>query len=478
MKSLSIFFLFSFNILFSNQEFTQISQLQSNESSFGSSVVLSGHFLLIGNPNATVMNNSGQGNVYTYKEVGFNSSSNQQILTAVNGAVNDYFGSSIATDGNFAVIGAPSTILNSGKAYLFTRSKNSWIQSQELVANDTGVYQFGTSVSLEGGVISIGCFATIGNNSQQGSVYVYSYVNPEWIQTYILTASDGAAGDKFGFSVSNYGNFIVAGAPFHTVGTNSNQGSVYLFQLNGTMWNQIQILTANDGTDNTFFGISVSIYYPYLIVGSDGDNSNQGAAYIFFLSDGIWSQQQKLTATDGTYNDQFGKSVLIFGLNAFVGAPSKVINSCQGVAYSFYWDGNQWIQTQELFSSIPLQVSFGNSISFSGTTLVIGSESGLLSIFSGLNSVQTTLIQNQIINPPSNSVELGAILGSIFGFLFLIVIGIILIYFFRKKQQKRKPEVDIPVLPSLSIPLNYEEEESIYEPIGHQHCNSIYKMNF
>ena len=73
-----------------------------------------------------------------------------------------------------------------------------------------------------------------------------------------------------------------------------------------------QKLTASDGAAYDNFGISVAL-------GADGNTAligatmlrlapmpSQGAAYVFVKSGGTWSQQQKLTASDGAANDYFG----------------------------------------------------------------------------------------------------------------------------------------------------------------------------
>jgi FG-GAP repeat len=44
-----------------------------------------------------------------------------------------------------------------------------------------------------------------------------------------LTASDGAAFDTFGYSVAISGNNVVLGVPNDDIGSNSNQGSAYVF---------------------------------------------------------------------------------------------------------------------------------------------------------------------------------------------------------------------------------------------------------
>ncbi len=86
----------------------------------------------------------------------------------------------------------------------------------------------------------------------------------------------------------------------------------------------IDKLLASDGAANEIFGISVSIAGDTAVIGArlDDDNGNDsGSAYVF-VRDGSnnWSQQAKLTANDGAASDQFGISVSIAGDTAVIGA--------------------------------------------------------------------------------------------------------------------------------------------------------------
>ena len=54
---------------------------------------------------------------------------------------------------------------------------------------------------------------------------------------------------------------------------------------------------------------------------SDDDNGNaSGSAYVYVRSNGVWTEQQKLTASDGAVDDYFGYSVSIDGDMAVIGA--------------------------------------------------------------------------------------------------------------------------------------------------------------
>ena len=66
------------------------------------------------------------------------------------------------------------------------------------------------------------------------------------------------------------------------------------------------------------------------MIGSPNQNSSQGDAYVFVQSDGMWTEQAELTASDGAFGDNFGQSVSVSGSLAVIGAPNQ--NSSQGAA--------------------------------------------------------------------------------------------------------------------------------------------------
>src|SRR5439155_1601699 len=116
-------------------------------------------------------------------------------FTASDGATQDEFGTSVALDGNTALIGAPLKTIggntNQGAAYVIVRSSWCWTQQQRLTANDGATDDwFGASVALDTDTVLIGAQAkTIGSNSHQGAAYVFVRSNGGWIQQPRLTAS-------------------------------------------------------------------------------------------------------------------------------------------------------------------------------------------------------------------------------------------------------------------------------------------------
>ncbi len=338
----------------------------------------------------------------------------QQEVTASDGAAQDTFGASVAISGNTAVIGAIGHGTNQGAAYVYTLSGSTWTLQTELKASDGAAGdEFGDSVAISGNTIVVGAgYHKVGSNTTQGAAYVFTFNGTTWTQQQELTASDGAAGDAFGGSVSVYGDTVVIGAQAHKVGSNAVQGSAYVFTLSGSTWTQQRELTASDGKADDFFGGSVSIAGDTVVVGAFahkvGSNTEQGAAYVYTRSGTTWSQQAELTASDGTAQDYFGTSVSISGNTVVVGADDRMVGNhlAQGAVYVFTRSGSTWTQHQELTASDGGKDDiFGESVWINGTTLVVGA--GEHSVGSNLNEGSayvftlngTTWVQLQELTP-------------------------------------------------------------------------------
>lgn len=237
---------------------------------------------------------------------------------------------------------------------------------------------FGGTVALSGDYAVVGAAKDdVGGNVDQGSVYVFARTNGTWVQQAKLTASDGAAGDLFGTSVSVSGDFLVVGAPGDDVGVILNTGSAYIFSRNGTNWVQQAKITASDAAVGDQFGGSVSIDGSYVLVGASfddiGANTNQGSAYVFFRNSTSWAQQAKLTTTSVT-NAAMGQSVSIQNNLAVVGAPRHSVSGVvTGAAFVYVRSGSTWTLEETLTASNRIAGDrFGESVSVSGSSIIVG----------------------------------------------------------------------------------------------------------
>jgi hypothetical protein len=197
----------------------------------------------------------------------------------------------VTISGEYAIVGAHGhdTGGNSsqGKAYIFHRSETVWTQQDMLTASDGATADgFGVSVSISGDYAIVGAHGhDTGGNNNQGKAYVFHYSGIAWTQQDILTASDGATDDRFGERVSISGDYAIVGAPYHDIGGNDNQGKAYVFHRSGIAWTPQSMLTASDGDEGDHFGEGVSISADHAIVGAYGHDTNgtpdQGKAYFF-----------------------------------------------------------------------------------------------------------------------------------------------------------------------------------------------------
>lgn len=350
---------------------------------FGS-VSISGDYAIVGAWHSDVGSNVNQGSAYIFHRTS-NTWSEQTKLVANDGTTSDQFGYFVCINGDYAIVGAPfdaiGSNVNQGSAYIFHRTGTTWSQQAKLIASDGAASDaFGAAVSISGDYAIIGANSdAIGSNVNQGSAYIFQRSGSSWSQQAKLVASDGAASDKFGEAVSIDGNYAIIGANSDDIGSNVNQGSAYIFQISGSSWSQQAKLVASDGAASDQFGYSVCINGDYAIIGAPldviGSNLDQGSAYIFQRTGATtWAQQEKITAGDGQNGDYFGISVSVNVDFAMIGSVyGGSGDGTQGAAYLFNKNGNSWNQTTKFVAQDGENLDhFGSFVSISDDQAIIG----------------------------------------------------------------------------------------------------------
>lgn len=258
---------------------------------------------------------------------------------------------------------------------------NNYLQQQKVIASDGAAQDWlGGSIALSGDTVVVGAQSDdIGGTANQGSVYIFVRSGGVWTQQQRLIANDGGADDYFGHSVAISGDTVVVGAHVDDIVANANQGSAYVFVRSGGVWTQQQKITANDGGPHENFGSAVALSGDTIVVGAESDkiglNTVQGSAYVFTRSGTVWAQKQKLIANDGAANDHFGASVALSGDTIVVGAEYDDIGvpKIVGSVYVFARSGGGWVQQQRLNPIDPAAAQgFGFSVALGGETLVVG----------------------------------------------------------------------------------------------------------
>ena len=365
----------------STGSWTQAVHLTANDAAggdlFGNSVGFDGETIVVGAPNADHGGFTEAGAAYVFNKPasGWATGTEDAKLTASDAAKDDLFGSdAVAVDGDTIVVGAYGDEVNTGAAYVYTKSGNEWGNApgsgthREETAKLTGPDgqqgdNFGDAVAVDNDTVVVGASGNqnpvAGTDVSTGAAYVF--VKPttsngwaDWddstdSETAKLTASDGAAEDEFGRSVAVDDDTIVAGAN----GDEGNTGAAYVFTKPGTGWadrTEDAKLTASDGADDDTFGWSVAIDGDTVVVGANGNDGDRGSAYVFTKPSTAWAngtETAKLTASDGTSNDEFGIFVAVDGDAVVVGAsgnqnPVAGTDVSTGAAYVFDivdWEG-------------------------------------------------------------------------------------------------------------------------------------------
>ena len=267
--------------------------------------------------------------------------------------------------------------------FMATTSLATYTQRQKITSNPRGVgAQFGNAVAISGNTMVVGAQFDSTTASQAGAAFVFVLNGTTWTQQARLLADDGAVADKFGTSVAISGDTIVVGA-FNANAPLSNGGAAYVFVRSGTTWTQQQKLTANDGTADDEFGSAAAINGNVIVVGADHAdlpaNSEAGAAYVFLRTGTVWAQTQRLSPTSGILagGDDFGNAIVMGSNKVIIGAShDDTPFTAAGAVYVFGATGTATYGFEQKLSigDGSNGDQFGFSVGFDGTTIVGGAK--------------------------------------------------------------------------------------------------------
>lgn len=248
---------------------TQQAMLTGSDSSvdFGTSVAISGDNMLVGdNGKAYIFNRSGT----TWSQV-------SRLIG--DGTTGDLFGISVAISGTRAIVGASIKTINGktnqGAAYIFENFIGGiWSQQAMLTASDGEVNDyFGRSVAISGTYAVVGAYGkgTFGI-ADVGAAYIYSRNASSWSFQQKLTPQE-QSGVRFGSSVSISGNYALVSQPYPPFGTTIAQSNATLYTLTGASWTLVRYIV--DPLYNLVeSGASVSISNGAFIIGGPANQSN------------------------------------------------------------------------------------------------------------------------------------------------------------------------------------------------------------
>jgi hypothetical protein len=278
-------------------------------------------------------------------------------------SVDSGYGAGLALDGDRVLIGMPAydqfPFINNGAAQVLARSGTSWVQEAFWFEGVVETHSMGVGVGLSG---DTAVFGDGGASFAEGAVHVYTRSGTVWSFEDRLEALDGSQGDFFGRALAFDGSTIVVGAFWDDTLAGVDAGSVYVFERTGTTWTEEAHLFASDGAAGDRFGYSVDVDGDTIAVGAthnDGAFTDTGAVYVFLRSSGTWTEQAKLGATGAVMNEQLGVRVCLDADTIVAGGDDNGTNFLgMDVAYVFGRSGNLWAQEDRIdtrFAALALE---------------------------------------------------------------------------------------------------------------------------
>lgn len=259
------------------------------------------------------------------------------------------FGNAVALsgDGSVLISSAYNENLNKGYVYTFDWDGSNWTQrTGSRIDGSVAGERFGYAVGLSSDGIALAIGAPLGNTFaiDQGYVNIYDWSGTAWVQRGIsLTNSDGLAGDEFGSSVAISGdsNILFVGAVGVLKDSFTNSGAVYVYDVNGTGWDQrgSRLTSPTSGNDKYGFSVATNNEGSLLFIGQDSFvdvSPNTGAAYLYryHTPSSSWIKQGSTYFTPESKNGHFGSSIWISSDSslAVIGAPQHL----EGTVYTYF----------------------------------------------------------------------------------------------------------------------------------------------
>ena len=303
-----------------------------------------------------------------------------QKFAAQAATTDDQFGRNmyLSDSGDRLMVGAAFTNSITGAVYIFERQNGSWVETATLTASDGAANDFfGISMTIQGDVAVVGA---TGETNARGSAYIFRFDGQNWIEEAKITGSDAPNGAQFGSSMELAGNTLMVGAENNI---SNDPGAVYVFEYDGMDWNETAKITASNGQSGNNFGSALDYKDNLLVVGAlDSFTVERGAIYVYERLGSNWNELQGIVPNDVANRKRFGLSVA-FGNNQqiLVGSADDSTASNAGAVYVFdntfsqNRGGFQWTQSDKLVgSNISISEFFGGirqAISVDGNTMIV-----------------------------------------------------------------------------------------------------------
>lgn len=358
-----------------------------NNNDFGGTIYYNSNkkFLFITEKNK---DNKGIVNIYNYKK----SNTIIQYLIADKPYINDQYGYSIISsiDGNILAISAYNyNYINgykSGCVYIYKYINDEYILIDTIIPDITyknSSFGYNLCMSNNGDTLFVSSPDYVRNNVMGlGCVNVYNLVNNRYKRLQTIYPKHNNINSHFGYSISfnDNSNILLIGS----YGDNSNIGNSYIYKKLGKMWIEDQILILNKYKNIRYFGFNNKISNDGKLIAisapqtyDKNENIKTGSVYIFEYINNRW-EYTGILKPDNNLVNSFGYTIDISNDNKIIVVGSPHSNNNKGMVYIFIKVDNKWISNNKICINDNKNVLFGYNLKIIENQLYISSINTML----------------------------------------------------------------------------------------------------
>ncbi|MEE2907057.1 MAG: FG-GAP-like repeat-containing protein, partial [Planctomycetota bacterium] len=317
-----------------------------------------------------------------------------QLLYSPAATAQDFGGTSVAIEGDIAVIGAPGgdgSVSDSGDVtvHRWNEKTNTWDFEARLgllldaTQVNSGAH-FGESVDIHGDRIIVGApYAFNAAGDQSGRVYVFKWDGSAWVLHELIEHLYGDAGDRFGDRVAMNGTyaFIAARGEPNPHGGNGEVWSYPLTRQAAAPRPLSTPLARGDNLDG--FGRSMDYADDVLVIGAPFatvEGTDHGLAYAYQCVDDSPTAETILYPPPpwDEKNSYFGIAVAAASDAVLIGATFLENSAYYGGGSFFRHDGDETWELESIIREDPTEPTngFGGAVDLDGELAVIGASQG------------------------------------------------------------------------------------------------------
>ncbi|HRZ77030.1 MAG TPA: PKD domain-containing protein, partial [Bacteroidales bacterium] len=325
---------------------------------FGLAVATDREWAFIGAPHDDDQG-SASGSVYVYKLNPDSTWTFFQKIALSNGSKDDYFGHALDFDGQRLIAGAPGNSSSShGKAAIFQFNGSSWVETLLISCPSTKNYYFGWAVSIDHGILCIG--APSHTQALPGAAWVYKENGGSWALETKLEDASASLPDRFGYAVDIQGDHAIT-TLYHPTATDE----IWFWKKTAGVWQTVSKRFQDNAS-------GVSLDCPLAVCGDTWNNR-----VVLYAFDGSqWHVDGFVVPADGNSgNTNFGQSAALRGRYLLAGKPGDgTLAPSGGSMYLFRRnDTGDWIQWKKFTPSSPEAYEYyGWSVSLSSSHALAG----------------------------------------------------------------------------------------------------------